>query len=76
MEGEKCNALDRKQNTLILWIAMWEELNHFRAREISIEVGHVKANRTKKERQQMSLFEQIINKGNEHRTTLQKKERF
>ena len=34
----------------------WEEFNHFRAKEILIEVEYVKAHRTKKEGQQKSLF--------------------
>ena len=48
-----------------LWIAMWEELNELRSEAILIEVEHVKAHRTEKERRQMSLFEKFVTEGNE-----------
>ena len=43
---------------------MWDELNNFRPQEILIELEHVKARRTEKERQHMSLFGEVITEGN------------
>ena len=42
-----------------LWIAIWEELHKLRPEEILIEVEHVKAHRTEKARQRMSLLESL-----------------
>ena len=44
---------------------IWEEWHYLRSKEILIEVEHVKAHRTEKERQHMSLFEKFITEGNE-----------
>ena len=62
---EKRNAVVQKQKTLICGSRFWEELNNFRSKDILIEVEHVKALRTAKERQQMSLFENLITEGHE-----------
>ena len=35
------------------WMKIWEELHHLAAREIVVEVEHVKAHRTKKEKKEM-----------------------
>ena len=43
----------------------WEELYRFHQEGILVEVEHVKAHCTKKEMQQMSLFERVISIGNE-----------
>ena len=48
-----------------LWIAIWEELNNFRAKKMLLGVEHVEAHRTEKERQQMSFLEKIFTEGNE-----------
>ena len=55
----------RKQKTPIFGSPIWEELNNFRSKATLIETEHVKAHRTEKERQQMSLFEKCITEGNE-----------
>ena len=39
-----------------LWMALWEELNKLRSKEVVIEVEHVKAHRDEKENQHMSRF--------------------
>ena len=50
----------------------WEELHYLRSNEILIEVEHVKAHRTEKERQRMSLVEKFITEGNEKADELAK----
>ena len=50
-----------------------EELHRLRANEILIEVQHVEAHRTEKERQRMSLFEKFITEGNEQADELAKR---
>ena len=47
-----------------LWILIWEELRRCHQEGILVEVEHVKAHRTRKEMQQMSLFERFIAEGN------------
>ena len=61
-----------KANDTDLWIAMWEELNKLRSKEILVEVEHVKAHRIEKERQHMSLIEDFITEGNEKADELAK----
>ena len=56
--GPKADAAD-------LWVKNSEELHCLRAKEILIEVEHVKAHRTEKERQHRSLREKFISEGNE-----------
>ena len=48
-----------------LWILIWEELHKLHQESILVEVQHVNAQRSKKEMQQMSLFEKFITEGNE-----------
>ena len=55
-----------------LWILIWEELHRLHQEGILVEVEHVKAHRTKKEMQQMSLFERFIAEGNEKADKLAK----
>ena len=43
-----------------LWILIWEELHRVHQEGILVEVEHVKEHRSKKEMQQMSLFERFI----------------
>ena len=62
----------RKQKDADLWIAIWEESNKLRSKEILIENQHVKAHRTEKEKQQMSLFDKFITEGNEKADELAK----
>ena len=54
-----------RANDADLWIMIWEELHRFHQEGILVEVEHVKAHRTKKGMQQMSLFERFIAQGNE-----------
>ena len=42
----KC--IGSKAHDADLWIAVWDKLNNFRAKDIWIEVEHVKARRTEK----------------------------
>ena len=55
-----------------LWIKMWEELHDLAGRGISVEVEHVKAHRTKKEKKDMSHFEKFVTEGNEKADELAK----
>ena len=42
-----------------VWILIWEELHGVQQEGIPVEVEHVKAHRSKKVMQQMSLFEKV-----------------
>ena len=57
-----------------LWINIWEDLHSLAARDITVEVEHVKAHRTKKERKEdMSHFEKfVVTEGNEKAEDLAK----
>ena len=48
-----------------LWIKIWEELHSLAARGMAVEVEHVKAHRTKKDKKKMSRFEKFLSEGNE-----------
>ena len=50
----------------------WEELHYPAERGILVEVEHVKAHRTKKEKQDMSHFESFVTEGNEKADELAK----
>ena len=52
---EKEIALIRKREDAHLWIKMWEELQFFRSKEVLVEVGYVKANRTKEKKRDVAL---------------------
>ena len=58
-----------------LWILIWEEWHRVHQARILVEVEHVKAPRTKKEMQPMSLLESFTRKAMRTLTSLQKKER-
>ena len=47
-----------------LWIKIWEALHDLAERGISVEVEHVKAHWTKKEKKYMSHFEKFVTEGN------------
>ena len=49
----------------MVWIKIWEELHLLAAREIVVEVEHVKAHRTKKEKKDMSHIENVVTEDNE-----------
>ena len=63
----KCIGLKAKDADM--WIA-----NKLRSKEVLIEVEHVRAHRTEKERQRMSLLEKFITEGNDKADELAKKE--
>ena len=62
---EKENALIRKLVMLNLRIKIWEETHVLMSREILVEVEHVKAHRTKKDKKDMSHFEKFVTDGTE-----------
>ena len=43
---------------------MWDELHELVKRGIFVEVAHVKAHRTKKEKDKMTQFERFVTEGN------------
>ena len=51
---------------------IWEELHSLTARNTTVEVGHVKAHCTKKEKKVMSHFEKFVTEGNEKADDLAK----
>ena len=55
-----------------LWIRIGEELHGLAERGIMVEVEHVKAHRTKKEKKHMSQFERFVTEGNEKADELAK----
>ena len=55
-----------------LWIEIWEELHELETRGILVEVEHVKAHRTKKEKERMTQLERFITEGNEKADELAK----
>ena len=48
-----------------MWIKIWEELHLLVSKEISVEVEHVKAHCTKKDKKETSRFEKFVTEGNE-----------
>ena len=55
----------RRAGDADLWIKIWEELHELVKRGILVEVAHVKAHRTKKEKEKMTQFERFVTEGNE-----------
>ena len=55
-----------------LWMKIWEELHLLRSKEILVDVKHVKAHRTKKDKEEMSQFEKFVAEGNERADELAK----
>ena len=51
---------------------IWEELHQFEERCISVEVAHVKAHRTMKEKEKMTKIERFVTEGNEKADELAK----
>ena len=62
--GER-KCIDPKAGDAALWIKIWEELHLLMSKEIMVEVEHVKAHRTKKDKKDMSHFERFVTDGNE-----------
>ena len=48
-----------------LWILMWEDFHRVHQEGVWVEVEHVKAHRSNKEMQEMSLFQKFITEGHE-----------
>ena len=59
------NASTRKLGDADLWLKIWEELDLLVSKEFSVEVEHVKAHRTKKDKKKMSMFEKFVTEVNE-----------
>ena len=66
----KC--IDPNAGDADLWIKIWEELHLLVSKEISVEVEHVRAHRTKKDKKEMSHFEKFVTEGNEKADELAK----
>ena len=62
--GER-KCIDPKAGDADLWIEIWEELHSLAARDIEVEVEHVKAHCTKKDKKEWSHFEKFVTDGNE-----------
>ena len=62
---ERGKCIDPKDGDADLWIKIWEELHRLAARDIVVEVEHVKAHRTKKDKKETSHFERFVTEGNE-----------
>ena len=67
--ARKC--IDPKAGDADLWIKIWEELHRLAARDMAVEVEHVKAHRSEKNKKEMSCFEKFVD-GNEKADKLAK----
>ena len=63
-KGEK-ECLKPRAGDAHLWIKNWEELHELVNTGISVDVAHVKAHRTKKEKEKMRKIERFVTEGNE-----------
>ena len=63
VDGLRKGESDCKTGDADLWIKIWEELQLLTSREISVEVEHVKAHRTEKDKKEMSHFEKFVTRG-------------
>ena len=71
-ERERKNVSSQEREMQILWIKIWEELHGLVERGLLVEVEHVKAHRTKKEKKSMVQFEKFVTEGNEKADELAK----
>ena len=62
--GER-KCIDPKAGDADLWIKIWAELHLFTSKDMLVEVEHVRAHRTKKDKNDMSQFEKSVVEGNE-----------
>ena len=69
-EKEKC--INPKAGDADLWINIWKELHNLAAGDFLVEVVHVKAHCTKKEKKEMSHFGTFVTEGNEKADALAK----
>ena len=74
MRRERENASSQELEKPILWIKKWEELHSLTARDLTVEVEHVKAHRTKQEEKEMSHFDKFVTEGKEKADDLAKAE--
>ena len=70
-KGEK-ECIKPRAGDADLWIEIWEEPHELVKRGILVEVAHVKAHRTKKEKEKMMQFERFVTEGNEKADKLAK----
>ena len=71
-DGEERKCINPKAGGADLWIEIWEELHNLAAGDILVEVEHVKAHRTKKDKKEMSHFEKFVTEGHEKADELAK----
>ena len=71
MERER-NCIKPRAGDDDLWIKIWEDLLRLAARDIVVEVEHVKAHRTKKDKKEMSQSEKFVAEGYEKADELAK----
>ena len=69
--GEK-ECIKPRAGDAHLWIKFWEELHELVKRGILVEVAHVKAHRTKKEKEKMTQFERFVTEGTDKADELAK----
>ena len=70
--GER-KCIDPKAGDAAFWIKFFlQELHLLTSKEMLVEVEHVKAHRTKKEKKEMSQFEKCVTEGNEKADELAK----
>ena len=69
---EERESIKPRAGDACLWITIWEELRSLAERNITVEVEHLKAYRTKKEKNAMSHFELFVTEGNEKADDLAK----
>ena len=70
--GEERECPKPRAGDADLWIKIWEELHSLAARDMAVEVEHVKAHRTKKDKTEISYFEKFVTEGNEKADDLAK----
>ena len=70
--GEEKESISPKAGDADLWIETRDELHNLAARDIMVEVEHVKAHCTEKEKKDMSHFEKFVTEGNEKADELAK----
>ena len=64
-EEKERNCTNPRAGDADLRIKILEELHRLVSRDIVVEVEHVKAHRTKKDKKEMSQFEKFVTEGNE-----------
>ena len=70
----EAKCLGPKAKDADLWILIWEELNRMHQEGKELEVGHVKAHRTKKEKNNMSFLSALSCKETRRQISWQRKE--